>query len=211
MGEYVKIFPTTIGRFYNDDHEQTKEVIRNIVTSSHYEENIEGPARHFFESKLDALDQPGLESLKEFVINCANDYAHDVYGIDRNIIITGSWINQTSAGFTQKVHNHGNSYFSGTYYVNYDPDFHSAIDFYKDVEKKSNMPFIYQNPNVYNEYNCKGWRMQDLKEGELVIWPSHLEHGYDPNKGDHRVSISMNFMPEYLDNGSYTFKVSKND
>ena len=209
MSQYVKIFPTTIGRFQYENHNQIKETVRNIVTSSHYEENIEGNAVHFFEKHLDALDQEGLEPLKEFIIKSVNQYAQEVYGMEGNIFITGSWINQTHKGFSQRVHNHGNSFFSATYYVNFDPYIHSAIDFYNDIEKKSIMPFIYQHPKEYNEYNCKGWRLQDLKEGELVIWPSHVEHGYDANLGDNRVSISMNFMPEYLDNGSYRFKVSR--
>lgn len=209
MHEYVKIFPVTLGRFSYEKHLEIKEVIKNILASADYEENIEGPARHFFEKNLNALELPDLNPLKEFILSAANQYAQDVYSIDPNIIITGSWINHSYAGFSQKVHNHGNSYFSGTYYVNYDPSIHSSIDFYNDVEKKSNIPFIYQNPKSYNEYNCKGWRLNDLKEGELVIWPAHIEHGYEANKGDHRVSISMNFMPEYLDNGSYRFKVSR--
>ena len=62
-------------------------------------------------------------------------------------------------------------------------------------------------PSEYNDLNSVGWRMGDLSEGQLVIWPSTLEHGYKRNEGNNRISIAVNFLPEYIDNGGYKFKI----
>ena len=48
-----------------------------------------------------------------------------------------------------------------------------------------------------------------VEEGDLVLWSSHLDHGYDINIGNGRVSISMNFVPSKFKSGPYTFSIQK--
>jgi ectoine hydroxylase-related dioxygenase (phytanoyl-CoA dioxygenase family) len=43
-------------------------------------------------------------------------------------------------------------------------------------------------------------------EGELIIFPSQLNHGYNENNGDNRISLSMNFMPTIVTNGDYGWR-----
>ena len=43
-------------------------------------------------------------------------------------------------------------------------------------------------------------------EGELVIFPSQLNHGYDENTGYNRISLSMNFIPTIVTNGDYGWR-----
>ena len=60
-------------------------------------------------------------------------------------------------------------------------------------------------PIKYTDYN------QDNKvlsnEGELLLFPSQVIHGYNVNEGEDRVTIAMNFMPTVLTNGDYGWRV----
>ena len=162
---------------------------------------------HYFEEKLNALVQREFIELQNFILNCVDQYAKNILKLPTSMIPAGSWVNKTNKGFSQKIHNHGNSYLSATYYIQYDPSIHSSINFYNNKEQEAKLPYMYYKPTEFNEYNALGFSLSDLKEGDLLIWPSHLEHGYDENLGDNRISLSLNFLPEYINNGSYPLKI----
>jgi uncharacterized protein (TIGR02466 family) len=208
MAEYINIFPTTLARYSYPKHAEFKEQAKFLLdNTSEFREYSNGV--HFFEHSLALLDQLGLEEFKLWVIEQANDYAHNLLKIDTDMILAGSWANLTNQGYKQHIHNHGNSYLSATYYLNYNPEHHSAIDFYNNVESRAGLPYLYYKPREFNQHNGVAFRLSDLKEGELIIWPSHLEHGFEPNSGDHRVSIAMNFLPAQISNGRYRLRITK--
>ena len=44
------------------------------------------------------------------------------------------------------------------------------------------------------------------KEGELLLFPSQIAHGYEDNKGDGRITLSMNIMPTVVSSGDYGWR-----
>jgi hypothetical protein len=44
------------------------------------------------------------------------------------------------------------------------------------------------------------------KEGELLIFPSQVTHGYETNNGENRITLSMNMMPTIVTNGDYGWR-----
>jgi uncharacterized protein (TIGR02466 family) len=206
--DYYKIFPTTIGRYWYNENERVKQSVIPLLESTP-ERSEHGNSTHYFERNLDALAQREFIELQNFILNCVDQYAKNICKISTAFIPAGSWVNKTNKGFSQKIHNHGNSYLSATYYIQYDSNLHSAINFYNNKEQEAKLPYMYFKPTEFNEYNALGFSLNDLKEGDLLIWPSYLEHGYDENNGDNRISLSMNFLPEYINNGSYPLKIIK--
>lgn len=206
--EYFKIFPTTIGRYWYNENERLKPNVLSLLEKTDQRFEYEN-ATHYFEKHLDALEQRELVEVKNYILACVNRYARDILKIETNMIVAGAWINKTNKGFTQKIHNHGNSYLSATYYMCYDANTHSALNFYNNKESESKLPYLYMKPSEFNEHNALGFALNDIKEGDLLVWPSYLEHGYNDNEGDNRISISMNFLPEYINNGSYPLKFIK--
>ena len=206
--EYYKIFPTTIGKYWYNENDRTKSQILPLLDSTTDKFEFENGI-HYFDTKLNAFDQRELIELKNFVLAMVNRYAKEVLNITTNMIVAGAWINKTHKGFSQKIHNHGNSYLSATYYLCYNNNIHSSICFYNNKEGESKMPYLYSLPNEINEYNTMGFSFTDIKEGDLLVWPSYLQHGFDKNEGDDRISISMNFLPEYINNGNYSLKIIK--
>mgnify|MGYP003950912361 CR=1 FL=1 len=204
--DYYKIFPTTIGRYWFNENERVKQQVLPLLDKT--SERSEHPnSIHYFEEKLNALVQREFIELQNFILNCVDQYAKNILKLPTSMIPAGSWVNKTNKGFSQKIHNHGNSYLSATYYIQYDPSIHSSINFYNNKEQEAKLPYMYYKPTEFNEYNALGFSLSDLKEGDLLIWPSHLEHGYDENLGDNRISLSLNFLPEYINNGSYPLKI----
>lgn len=208
MAEYVNIFPTTIARYKYADHADFKLRAKFLLDNTEELREYNGGV-HYFEHSLSMLDQPGLESFKAWVLEQVNDYAHTLLKMPGSMILAGSWANLTNQGYSQHIHNHGNSYLSATYYLNYVPGQHSPIDFYNNLESRAGLPYLYVKPQEFNQHNGIAFKLSDLTEGELVVWPSHLEHGFEPNPGNHRVSIAMNFLPDYISNGRYRLRIVK--
>ena len=140
----------------------------------------------------------------------AEIYAKEIQGlyIPETVQITDSWFNVSNTGGFQHQHYHANSLISGVYYVNFDAEKgHCPTSFTKDERT-----FMPHSP-VLNILKTKDteFNQNDViyaKEGELVLFPSHTTHGYRENKGDNRVTISMNIMPTVVTNGDYGWRVT---
>ena len=140
----------------------------------------------------------------------AEIYAREIQGIyiPETVQITDSWFNVSNTGGFQHQHYHANSLISGVYYVNFDAEKgHCPTSFTKDERT-----FMPHSP-VLNILKTKDteFNQNDViyaKEGELILFPSHTTHGYRENKGDNRVTISMNIMPTVVTNGDYGWRVT---
>lgn len=101
--------------------------------------------------------------------------------------ITNMWHNVQDKGSVLKEHRHPNSKVSGVLFL--------------EVDEKSSKLYL-QNPNTFvkfddyteeNEYNFYHTWFQP-KIGDLILFPSWLEHGSngDKNESNRRISLSFN-------------------
>ena len=67
------------------------------------------------------------------------------------------------------------------------------------------MPSLTLMRKKFTDYNQDN--QIQVNEGELMIFPSQIIHGYQHNKGDNRVTLSMNMMPTIVTNGDYGWRV----
>jgi uncharacterized protein (TIGR02466 family) len=210
LTDFFTLFPTTVARFEYENHNKFKSDLINLLdTTDDVRVDKVLNSKHYFEGNSNYLEFDIFQDFKKFLINSANSYCKELMRYDVNNVITESWINQTDTNYHQFMHNHGNSFLSATYYVNYDSKIHSPIEFQNNRHKQTQLPYLMLRPFEFNDLNSLGWQPPNLSEGQLLIWPSHLEHGYGPNLGDNRISIAFNFLPEYINNGVYKFKLSK--
>ena len=136
-------------------------------------------------------------------------YAKEVKGdyIQETVQVTDSWINVADKGGFQYPHFHGNSYLSAIYYVNFDilEGKHIPTHFMKDESIFTpNMPCL----NFIRNKNTQHNQVNEViaNEGELMIFPSHITHGYETNSGENRITLSMNLMPTIVTNGDYGWR-----
>lgn len=223
--ELEEYFPQVFGKYYYDgDNEVIKEVCHKIIdeiqpghpewNSNVAEENL----HHYFNisnSNLLRYDDR-FKDFEKFLLDAATDYFTDVLEYElngSNLLITDCWLNHCSKEHCWQIkHNHNNCIIVGTYFVDFDPKIHSPLDFYR-VPQKEGHPVIQQmrSPRIANEGNKYTKEVHQTKpqEGCLFIWSAETVHGYEGvfNLWKGRTTISMNFIPEILDNGKYAFKV----
>jgi len=64
-------------------------------------------------------------------------------------------------------------------------------------------------PDISTPY-VDPYRSAQVAQGDLLIWPSELMHGYiQPPVDVPRITMSMNFLPEVVKSNLYGFKISK--
>jgi len=204
-----ELFPTTVACFDYPKHKSIKSLLLDLIRNATLDEiNSKECSIHLFEKSGDFLYKDQFKDLHNFFIESAKEYLLKISRLHVTPFISLAWINCANQGFKLERHNHGNSYLSGTYYLNFDPSVHAHLEFYKSVLGQRNQYFDI-SPFDYNRYNAKSASFLNVKEGNFLLWPSYLEHGFEKNLSDNRITISMNFLPEYFDNGDYKFKISK--
>ena len=204
----ANIFPTPIGIYVNDDHSKTKKVLMEMMKDAPSQKNDISPSLiHYFDDNDSVLIKNKLESFRKWVEEKALIFAKDVlgYSIDE-LNVTDSWLNVSNEGAFQQPHMHINSFISGTYYVNMNKN-HSPLFFIHP----RNQNFLNVSQSVISvDCNKENIYQTDVPvspiEGSLVLWESHLSHGYPPTQGNNRISLSMNFMPSTVKGGRYSFK-----
>lgn len=216
LGVYP-LFPVPIAKVQYPQRSEFKDTVLNFIKENKELEvdGITSPElKHFFNSSNQEkgfFDYLPNEDFKNFLQESAYGFVRGVmgYDIEDDLIITDCWINTCYKNGFQRFHNHANSFVSATYYVNYIPSIHSALTFWNPFLNVHVEPFFSLNTISTTEFNQKEIVCDFIEEGDLVLWSSHLDHGYDINIGNGRVSISMNFVPSKLKSGPYTFSIQK--
>jgi uncharacterized protein (TIGR02466 family) len=136
------------------------------------------------------LRQQNMTGLRGWIEDCVAEYfkatsnpTHDVH-----LRITQSWLNYSEQGQFHHKHAHPNSFVSGVFYINTNPD--DRIYFYKDGYEQIKFP-----PKEWNIYNSESWWFEAIT-GRLILFPSSLQHMVPNVQGeDVRISLSFNTFP----------------
>ena len=212
------LFPVPIAKtqYEPKKHVEFKKTVLDFIKDNKELETdgiISPELKHFFnssEQEKGFFDYIPDQDFKNFLEESAFDFVSGVMGRDvEQMMITDCWINTCYKNGFQRYHSHANSYVSATYYVNYIPSIHSALAFSNPFLNVHVEPFMELNTIESTEFNQKDIVCDFIEEGDLVLWTSHLDHGYDINIGNGRVSISMNFVPSKFKSGPYSFSIQK--
>jgi uncharacterized protein (TIGR02466 family) len=224
--ENFELFPkvVTIYKYDKEKIERIKEICNDVqerIKEGDKEFNVnfvDNSLKHYYNDSWSSLlhEEKELEEFRIWVEECAKHFMTQVldYEIDEDIpvITTDSWLNVCGERTTQVKHNHNNCIVSGTYYVDRQEWVHAGIEFYRPhIELQ---PALSQkrprddNSNKYTRY------IETLypSSGDLLLWSSEMIHGYNgiTNFWEGRTSISMNFLPQVIDNGKYSFTIKEN-
>lgn len=137
-------------------------------------------------SSTKVLDASSFFQIKQYILSGLNEFVQEVYAPETSfsLYITQSWINFNTKGDSHHKHYHSNSILSGVmYFKTNDGD---AISFYGD--RKDNIHIV----NTPNWWNMKRIAMP-IFDGDLVIFPSTLEHGVEKITRDDDTRISLAF------------------
>tara|TARA_X000000368_G_scaffold276205_1_gene219123 strand:- start:30 stop:800 length:771 start_codon:yes stop_codon:yes gene_type:complete len=132
------------------------------------------------------LDKPEMSRVKQFIDFKLKEFVVNIMGSDSEIVITQSWLNRNRKGESHHEHKHPNSMISGVWY----PQIHEKLP--PIIFKNSQQRDITLSIKKYNYFNSASF-MLPLKMGELILFPSNLQHSVPENLGDEeRISLSFN-------------------
>ncbi|ABS67361.1 TIGR02466 family protein [Xanthobacter versatilis] len=133
------------------------------------------------------------------------EFGEVLFGEALNWQIKEIWVNVLEPGGHQAIHTHANSFISGVVYLT--PAHPSAnIVFHKSIGGTGFL-FGNSNPNArINAFNGGKWAMPETHAGDLVMFPSYLLHEVPANRGERRISIAFNAIPDRLDNFGYAIR-----
>ena len=178
------LFPTPVGIYKLDRDLTAKELsfLKNQETRSNM-----GNTTSTNNTILKAKE---LTKLRDFIETTVSEYFTTVYSPKHrvNLKITQSWTNYTEQGQYHHKHEHPNSFVSGVFYLNTNPD--DKIYFYRDGYQQIKMP-----SENWNVWNSESWWFE-APQGRLILFPSSLTHMVETVKGENtRISLSFNTFP----------------
>jgi len=137
------------------------------------------------------LDDPFFKNVKEEIEQLAAEYVRK-YGHEVDQIhVASSWGNILSNDEPIHPHSHANSYISGSFYLTTG----SPIHFHNPLTTEDLFTF---SPNVvFNSNNKLTWRTVYIQPepGQVLFFPSKLQHHVENNNNNYRYSIAFNTLP----------------
>ena len=183
MDSLITLFPSlvyksNINRLLSDDEkkliqDKSLEIQNNKFNSSSVDNKI--------------LDNNNFKYINNFIQEKINFFIETIIQPKHNLscYVTESWLNFNKKGDSHHKHFHKNSFLSGVFYLSVNENdsitFLSPIKNLFDIEKSEE-----------NELNADYARVK-IKNGDLVIFYSHLDHKVDINQNNEtRISLSFN-------------------
>ena len=178
------LFPTAIGfaEFGRSFSDEELFFIRNLETRPNTGNTTS--TNNF------VLRDPSLTNIRSFIEGAVLDYFKATINPRHNVSLrlTQSWCNYSESGQYHHKHAHPNSYISGVFYVQTNPD--DRIYFYRTGWQQIKFP-----PQEWNVYNSESW-WYEASAGKLILFPSWLEHMVPTVQGEKtRISLSFNTFP----------------
>ena len=196
----IHLFPTPVWKFSLSKHEE-------------YKRRLVGNLEHTFKTRPDLKARwSTLCHTWQCYINDVNVPLKDLYddimaevmkfieyiGVAESSYykIGESWFNVHTHDMHQEVHNHPPSFISGVYYLQFDPKKDKSVIFMNENQSFFYSSFAMGLP-INNPPLMSHCQIPDIKEGDVLLFPSTLNH-FVPKSEPHdqlRITNSFNIMP----------------
>ncbi|MDB5807861.1 MAG: hypothetical protein JWN73_5183 [Betaproteobacteria bacterium] len=133
------------------------------------------------------------------------EFGEHLFGERLSWSIKEMWVNVLETGGHQAMHNHANSFVSGVLYLT--ASHPSAATVF--VKSPAGSDFIFNNNHpgaAASPFNAGKYTTPAAAAGDLVLFPSYLLHEVPANRGEQRVTLAFNAIPDRLDSWGYTVR-----
>ena len=179
------LFPTPVYITRSDSDLTSNEEIQKIIKEGMIDNDYN------LSSENNYIFHENLKELKQFCEHHIKAYVKEVISPKEELdfYITQSWLNVTKPGQQHHQHCHPNSIISGVFYVSTEVD--DSITFVDQNWTLKEM--IKPEIKEFTIWNCPLWFFP-VTAGELVLFPSWLQHKVQPNEKatTDRISIAFN-------------------
>ena len=136
------------------------------------------------------LNTKGLNKLKKFMVQQAEDYTKNVLQIKDKIYLTQSWSTLAKSNATHHCHNHPNTFISVVYYAQCEKGFLAFDVRRSSLQEGLNLEYTVDK---YNIYNSQAWDLP-VETEQIVLFPGHIFHMPRPNPSPiPKILIGANF------------------
>jgi uncharacterized protein (TIGR02466 family) len=187
MPEIIELFPTPLYRNSIEVDEETKHRVMNLT----YDRYKTGLFTH-----TNVLEEPGMGTIKAQIFKELDYYIYEYLKVVPAIeyYITTSWVMKHVKDDYTVHHCHTNSIFSGVVYISVDQN-SGGIKFTRDAKCYNLWPpslHADTTTGVLDRVTTTEWTVVP-KNGDVLIWPSHLVHEVHPNLSDiERYALAFN-------------------
>lgn len=130
------------------------------------------------------------------------DFGFLLFGENLQWLVKEMWVNVMKTGGHQSMHSHANSFISGVIFLT-SCDASAKTVFHKAM----GMPgFVFSNSHkdsTNTPYNSDRWIPAEIRQGDLILFPSYMLHAVPKNTGKERISIAFNAIPKRLKSWDY--------
>tara|TARA_S200002703_G_scaffold114681_1_gene100183 strand:+ start:1483 stop:2109 length:627 start_codon:yes stop_codon:yes gene_type:complete len=194
---YIDLFPQRIYKYSLNDPELKNTLIQRYESFKNHATN-RTPDGWSCELRTEF----GSGSFPHEYANIYNDILYqwrdDMQFIGRPII-DEIWMNAYEKAHFQEGHTHLPGFFSGIHYVCFDPEHHNGTTFVNPQANLysylTNMNGDFEGTTIDMDVNRHLDEMNDVdvEEGDIIIFPSTLEHMVKKNMSDKlRITVSFN-------------------
>lgn len=192
MGQVCTLFP----KFYYHGEVESHAYLKQLFLAELREAQLSQPSewnctlQSSFESNTNDTDF-SWDVFKRAIEPNLTEMHEELGGKHQaSIKMLESWINVYMKGDSQEVHTHcggSNPTFSCAYFMQYDPKVDAKFIFYDPSQEK-------HLGNFSGHYPCLNTWFPDVKEGDIIIFPSYIQHQVDVQREQsERITISANF------------------
>ena len=188
----IPIVKTNINRNFT---EKEIDCIANIPVSKNPSDNTQG-SQSADKEIFDSFEKE-LKDINLFCEHEINRYLEDIEGVNTditNLHITHAWLSKVKPQECTDVHTHGNSHLSGVLYIHCLPNdsiqfinmnYHPRSSGRLELPKKETTVFTAKTTII------------NIKEGDLILFPSWIPHqvGMNETKNKERISLSFDTFP----------------
>jgi uncharacterized protein (TIGR02466 family) len=190
--EQIELFPTIVSRSQFADHARHREgfvaaIEAAVATGQSALRSADGGKRQTVD---ELLAMPAFDPLVVFIVAEIRKRFEAFKIVGADFFIASSWATVSQPGELLALHDHPNSYLSGSYYVQCGEN--SGVITFRDPRPINRMFDL--RTSEKNRVNA-GMISVVPRVGMLLLFPSWLEHLVEPNRSnERRISLSFNVM-----------------
>ena len=193
--DVITVCPQIIGCYLNKKHHVHKPLLVEFLDKAK-PDFVNNGIEHYRGSGSLLHDVEKFESIKRWVERCAHHFAENIlqFDVGSKMHCVSSQLDVASAEGFQSPIQHVNAVITGAYFVRKNREHPGLAFFGPDLVGVPNRPCLM--PGFKGQGPCNSPDMTTPPEGGLMLWQSHLAHGYPASGVDGRTVLSMNFLPE---------------
>ena len=192
--ETYALFPTPVTRYSVANHEDLKRQILLWMKDQDLQENTGREAISHNVTQIGennaAINE--IPDLKDAIQTALQFHNKNAYAYDTELAVNDSYVDLANAGAIYAPHEHSNCIYSLTYFINFDPEKHAFLKFRKNVAS-NHYPILQLDSDNITAYNLTEATF-NMSEGDIIIYPSNLTHGFDSNQTPERITLTANII-----------------